>query len=307
MDLTPTHVHLLLNHFPTIGFVIGLCLFVAALIARSDHLKQASLVLFVGIALITIPTYVTGNAAQVAIGDNPGVSQRLIEMHEGAAFWSLLLMEITGGFAWLGLWQYRRVLRLPFWNAAVITILAVLTFATVARTANLGGEILHEEIRVTAESPELPVARRIGTYISETPFVWVACEVLHFLGLSLLVGVLLVVHLKTLGPLKQVPYRYVDRLLPWAVLGFGVNILTGMLFFVATPGQYVENTAFYWKLVFVLLAGANTLFFFFDRGWAAPPGDEAPVATKMVAASALVLWVGVLYWGNMLPFIGNAF
>jgi uncharacterized membrane protein len=307
MDLSPTHIHLLLNHFPTIGFVIGLCLFVAALIARSDHLKQASLVLFVGIALLTIPTYVTGNAAQSAIQDNPGVSVRLIEMHEGAALLALLLMEITGGFAWLGLWQYRRMLRLPFWNATTILLLAIATFALVARAANLGGEILHPEIRVTAESPDVPLARQLGTYISETPFVWVACEALHFLGLSLLIGVLLLVHLKTLGPLKQVPYRFVDRLLPWAVLGFGLNILTGMMFFVATPGQYIENTAFYWKLVFVLLAGANTLYFFFDRGWAAAPGTEAPALTKLVAASALVLWVGVLYWGSMLPFIGNAF
>ena len=43
MDLSPTHVHLLLNHFPTIGFIIGFVLFVAGLIARSDHIKQAAL------------------------------------------------------------------------------------------------------------------------------------------------------------------------------------------------------------------------------------------------------------------------
>jgi uncharacterized membrane protein len=307
MDLSPTHVHLLLNHFPTIGFIIGLCLFVAALIARSDHLKQASLVLFVGIALITIPAYVTGNAAQARIQDNPGISVPLIEMHEGAALWALLLMVITGGFAWLGLWQYRRELRLPFWNATVITILGVMTFAAVARTAALGGEISHPEIRVTQEGAAPSVARQLGTYIGETPFVWVACEALHFLGLSLLIGVLLLVHLKALGVLKQVPFGAVDRLLPWAVLGFGLNIITGMMFFVATPGQYVDNVAFYWKLVFILLAGANTLYFFFDRGWAVPPGSDAPIATKVLAASALVLWVGVMYWGSMLPFIGNAF
>lgn len=307
MDLSPTHIHLLLNHFPTIGFIIGLCLFVAALIARSDHLKQASLVLFVGIALITIPTYVTGNAAQAQIPENAGISTRLIEMHEGAALWALILMEITGGFAWLGLWQYRRELRLPFWNATVITILALVTFAAVARAANLGGEITHANIRVTAESAEVPIARQIGTYISETPFVWVACEALHFIGLSLLIGVLLLIHLKALGVLKQVPFGAVDRLLPWAVLGIGLNIFTGMAFFVASPGQYIENVAFYWKLVFLLVAAANTLYFFFDRGWATPPGSDAPVSTKVLAASALVLWVGVMYWGSMLPFIGNAF
>ena len=67
MDLSPTHLHLLLNHFPTVGFIIGLTLYVAALYANSDHLKQAALVIFVGVAIITIPTYASGNAAETVI------------------------------------------------------------------------------------------------------------------------------------------------------------------------------------------------------------------------------------------------
>jgi hypothetical protein len=31
------------------------------------------------------------------------------------------------------------------------------------------------------------------------------------------------------------------------------------------------------------------------------------MASKAAAVSAMVLWVGVMYWGSMLPFIGNAF
>jgi hypothetical protein len=85
MDLSPTHVHLLLNHFPTIGFIIGIILFVAGLIARSDHIKQAALVVFVGIALLTIPTYVTGDAARHALEGKEGVSDSLMLQHETAA------------------------------------------------------------------------------------------------------------------------------------------------------------------------------------------------------------------------------
>lgn len=61
------HLHLLINHFPTIGTTIALGLFLAALIGKSDDLKRASLVVFFGIALITIPTYMSGNAAQETI------------------------------------------------------------------------------------------------------------------------------------------------------------------------------------------------------------------------------------------------
>ena len=63
--MSTTHVHLLLKfHVRTVGFLamaIGFSIVVP--IARSDLLKQVSLVAFVGIALVVIPTYVTGNAA----------------------------------------------------------------------------------------------------------------------------------------------------------------------------------------------------------------------------------------------------
>jgi hypothetical protein len=43
MDLSTTHVHLVLNHVPTVGYVIAVGLFVAALIARSEHLNQGGM------------------------------------------------------------------------------------------------------------------------------------------------------------------------------------------------------------------------------------------------------------------------
>jgi hypothetical protein len=68
----------------------------------------------------------------------------------------------------------------------------------------------------------------------------------------------------------------------------------------------VDNPAFYWKLIFVVAAGLNTLLFTFDRNWLVE-GRPAPALTKVIAVTALFFWVGVMYWGSMLPFIGNAF
>lgn len=316
MDISPTHLHLLLNHFPTIGFVIGLTLFVAALYANSDHLKQAALVIFVGVAIITIPTYASGNAAQVTICvadgldpcQNTDISRPLIEAHEGAAFGSMLLMFVTGGFAWLGLYQYRRLLRLPRWNAALVLLLALLTFAGMSKTAALGGEIRHSEIRVTQIDPSnRPLARVVGNFVRDTPEAWIVSETLHFVGLSMIVGVLLLINLRTAGIIKTVPFGALDRLLPWAVIGFGINAITGMLFFAASYGQYVHGYPWYAKLGFIVIAGFNTLYFFFDKGWAVEPGTPARPLSRLVAFSALFFWVGVMYWGSMLPFLGNAF
>src|SRR5688572_21450063 len=153
--MSTTHVHLLLNHVPTVGFVMAIGLFVAALIARSDQLKQVSLVAFVGIALVAIPAYVTGNAAAqklcVAAPDepcaDPTLSRLLIERHEGAAVLALSVLLVTAGFAWLGLWQYRRLRRFPARNLAIVAVLCLVSMGLMVRAASVGGEIRHPEVR----------------------------------------------------------------------------------------------------------------------------------------------------------------
>jgi uncharacterized membrane protein len=317
LDLT--HIHLLLNHIPTVGFVIALGLFLTSLASKSDDLKRASLVLFVLIGLLTIPTYVSGNSAAEAICagapkapacDDPGLSKALIETHEGVALFAFAAIVLTAAFAWLGLWQFRRMSRPQNWTLAVILVLSLFAFTLVVRTANIGGEIRHPEIRETQEiiTPNVHFARRIGALVLSLPWGWPSLETLHFIGLSLLIGVILLIDLRMLGVMKNVAFPALHRLLPWAILGFGTNLASGMLFFVASPDQYAHNVAFVWKLILMMLAGANALYFtIFDEAWVLQPGDEAPLSAKAVAVSAIVLWVGVLYFGSMLPFIGNAF
>jgi hypothetical protein len=315
--MDPTHLHLLLNHVPTVGFGIGIALYILALITRSNDLKQGSLVIFVVIALITIPTYVTGNAAQIklldlgAIGDadSARVTQSLVQTHEGAAFLALTLMEITGALAWLALWQFRRTSLLASGMAGTLLVLSLITIGVTALAANVGGHISHPEIRGTEEVTTFAghMARTFGNFVRDTPWAWTSAETIHFVGLTLLVGVLLLINMRMLGFMKQVPFEALDRLLPWAMLGFAINTMTGMLFFAASANSYVGNPAFYWKLVFVLLGGVNVLYFTFDRTWAQEPGREAPALSKLAAMSAMCLWVGVMYWGSMLPFIGQAF
>ena len=111
-----------------------------------------------------------------------------------------------------------------------------------------------------------------------------------------------------LGMVKSVSYAAVFQLLPLGILGFGLNLITGMLFFMGNPGQYIHNVAFFWKIVFVLLGGFNVLYFTLDHEpWTVGPGDDAPLTAKVAAVSAMFLWVGVLFWGHMLPFLGDAF
>ena len=36
-------------------------------------------------------------------------------------------------------------------------------------------------------------------------------------------------------------------------------------------------------------------------------GDATPITARIVGAVSLISWLGVLYWGRMMPFRGNSF
>ncbi len=320
------HLHLLINHFPTVGMIVALGLFLGSLIGKSEDLKRASLVVFFGLGLITIPTYMSGNAAQETLCKvdptrpevpcpDVNVSRAAIETHRNAALLGFVFMEITGAVAWLGLWQYRRLSRVRGGTLTAVLVLSIVTFGLMANAANIGGAIRHSEI---ISGPQVTGTRgtvgfgldgaAIGKFVRGVPWMWPTCETLHFVGLSLLMGIVLMVDLRMLGVMKHVPFKTLHRLLPWGILGFSVNVLTGMFFFVAAPDQYTTNGAFQWKMIFVMIAGANALYFTaFDEAWALGPGDDAPFTAKFAAGSAVLLWVAVMYCGSMLPFLGNAF
>lgn len=305
------HLHLLLNHVPTIGTVVGVGLFLLALLRRNDHLKHASLEVFFVIALLTLPAYLTGVAAEMAIEGRPGVSEAAIDAHHDRALLAFLFMEITGFVAWLGLWQFRRLARPAAWTQWAVLLLSVVTLALVTNAANAGGEIRHPEIRLD-ENAIAPAgwitAASIEAFVNNNPWVWPTAETLHFLGLCLVFGVLFVVNLRLLGAIREVPFAALHRLLPWGMLGFGVNLVTGMLFFITESGAYTTNEPFYWKVAFMMLAGANFLYLTVVRkAWELEPGQDSALADKAIAASALGLWVGVIYGGRMLPFLGNSF
>ncbi len=137
MNVNFVHLHLLLNHVPTVGTIVALGLLLLAFAKRSDELKRGSLAVFFAIALVSLPTYMTGYSAQKAIKGRPGVSASLIEQHQSAALLALIFMEATGVVAWFGLWQARKASAPAGWNAPVVLLLATITVGLMASAANI--------------------------------------------------------------------------------------------------------------------------------------------------------------------------
>jgi len=153
-------------------------------------------------------------------------------------------------------------------------------------------------------------ATSLSAWVINTPSVWPICETLHFIGLSMLVGIVGLLDLRLLGFFRRIPIAALRGLLPWGLVGFVVNLVTGVLFFVGAPDQYVNNSAWWYKVAFLGVAGVNAGIFETTQASALfrlGPHDDTPTTFKVMGAVSLGSWFMVLYWGRMLPFIGNAF
>lgn len=145
--MNSAHFHLMLNHFPVIGLFVGFLLLVLSMIRKSEALKEASLWAFVISALISIPAYLSGEPAEKMVKGLADVSKPIMEQHEEMGGLALAAIIILGILAAVGLIVYRRVETIPMRFIVLPLVLSIIAGGLIGKTANLGGQIRHAEIR----------------------------------------------------------------------------------------------------------------------------------------------------------------
>jgi len=306
-----SHVHIILNHFPTIGTLLGVVLYVYALWKKNQDLQIVSFITFLVLAMIAIPTVITGAAADLAVSERPGVNLAMVELHRDGAITAFTVLMLTGTFSWLALWQVRRFRTPSPWTVWTVLGLGVITLALLMQTGTLGGEISHPEIRAEG-APEVtaPPAGQEGLALAlelwavDVTWAWPVCETLHFTGMTFLFGVTFLVNFRLLGMLRGVPFSAIHRLLPLGILGFGVTMTTGLLMFNGNIPRYVVVPTFFLKMLFAVVAGMSVLYVtIFDDTWALGQGDGTAPRHKIFAVTTTLFWLGAMYFGRMIPFL----
>ena len=145
----------------------------------------------------------------------------------------------------------------------------------------------------------------LAQFILANAWVFPTLETLHFLGLILLVGSLFVVDLRLLGLASRIPVDAVMAFLPWALIGFAINLTTGSMFLFADPFRYFPNVAFRLKMLAIVLSGLNALWFkFVVHPQITGTSAQTPAASaKWVAGLSIVLWLTVIVLGRLIPYV----
>ena len=143
------------------------------------------------------------------------------------------------------------------------------------------------------------------TSFMRTAWGWPAIESAHFIGLALLFGSIATWDLRLLGVARRVPIAAFHRLVPFAVLGFAINITSGFMFLMTEPDQYIYNPSFHLKTLFMLAAGLNASVFYSTSYRAALVRGETPPMPphyKWFGLASLLLWMLVIVTGRALTF-----
>src|SRR5258706_11917346 len=94
----------------------------------------------------------------------------------------------------------------------------------------------------------------VSTWIrtSDSLFGFYFILVFHTIGMALIVGANVVLDLRLLGALPDVPLLPLERLFPIMWTGFFLNAISGTLLVIGYPTKSLTNPVFYFKLLFIL-------------------------------------------------------
>lgn len=127
----------------------------------------------------------------------------------------------------------------------------------------------------------------------------------HILGLGLLLGAIVPLDLRLAGLWRQLPLQV---LLPFssraAAAGLVLALATGLWLFTVRPHEYLDNTAFQFKLGLLLLALTNIAWQHCSPALSRSLRDGTLcTGLRWRAAASILLWCGVLLAGRWIGFL----
>ena len=84
----------------------------------------------------------------------------------------------------------------------------------------------------------------LNQWILDTYWLWPVLEIVHFFGLSLLLGGLIIIDLRLMGYFRSLNLETINNLVPLVMCGFSLNLVTGILFFIGDPMRFSVNFGF---------------------------------------------------------------
>lgn len=148
--MNDAHLHLVVNHFPIIGTILGLGILIAGIILKNNSTKNVAYILFIVAAIFAAFSMYTGEGAEELVEDMPSVGKEIIHEHEELAEKFALVLYFLGVVSLVGLYaNIKKWIRANLVSYLALTIGLVAVFLA-QQVGTSGGEVRHTEIRANA-------------------------------------------------------------------------------------------------------------------------------------------------------------
>lgn len=145
--MNDAHLHMVVNHFPIIGTILGLGILIGGLVFKNNSIKNTAYCLFIVAALFSLASMNTGEGAEEIAEKLPDVTDQIIHEHEEAAEKLALVLYLLGAISIVGLYlNVKKNAKANLVSFLALTVAAVGVFLA-QQTGTTGGEIRHTEIR----------------------------------------------------------------------------------------------------------------------------------------------------------------
>jgi uncharacterized membrane protein len=145
--MNDAHLHMVVNHFPIIGTILGLGILIGGLIFKNNSIKNTAYSLFIVAALFAFASMNTGEGAEEIAEKLPNVTDQIIHEHEEAAEKLAIVLYLLGAISIAGLFlNIKKNAKANIVSFLALTVAAVGVFLA-QQTGTTGGEVRHTEIR----------------------------------------------------------------------------------------------------------------------------------------------------------------
>ena len=148
--MNDAHLHLVVNHFPIIGTILGLGILVSGIVIKNTAIKNTAYVVFSVVAIFAFLSMATGEGAEEIVEDMPNIGKQIIHEHEEMAEKLAVVLYVLGIVSLIGLYSNLKNNSKATIISYIAVVIASLGALLAQQTGTTGGEIRHTEIRDNA-------------------------------------------------------------------------------------------------------------------------------------------------------------
>lgn len=149
----------------------------------------------------------------------------------------------------------------------------------------------------------------VANWVSGSLWAYPIILTFHAFGMALLVGLAIAINLRLAGvAANSIPIAAMDKIMPVALVGAFMNVISGILLFIPDSVRFIHNIAFIIKLGCIIVATLLLVYAVIPqmRALGSLPEDAPiPMKARVLGVVSIIIWLGSIVSGRLMAYVVN--